>query len=327
MKTTDLKRFILIAFLTVFTHDLFPQCIVADSVLPICQGASATLNAWLQPGCMNGTDSYTFEQFTFGANPLVSDTAVDPEFRNNAGQIVSNHDDTWAGPYPIGFEFCFLNNIFTQYWIGSNGWISFSNPVNQGWTIYTPFSIPSTNSTVPKNAIFAPYQDWNPSSGGPNRSKVFRHIISDPPGNSKLVVYWDSCALYNCPTALGIFQIVLNQSDYSVENNITMKPSCSWQGNVATQGVHNSNGTIAFIAFNRNANSWTTADESTRFVPNGITWYKDSPTGPIAGYGPQISVNPMVTTTYFAVIATCTGSVQSTWVVVHVKPVPTLSGP
>lgn len=327
MKVIIFCRFILIIFLVAYIPDLFSQCIIADSASPICQGASATLNAYLQPGCMNGTDSYSFEQFTFAPVPMVNDTAVDPEFRNDTGKIVSNHDDTWAGPFRIGFEFCFLNNVFTKYWIGSNGWISFSNPYGQGWTIYTPFKIASTNSAVPKNAIFAPYQDWNPSSGGPNRSKVYRHIISDPPNNSKLVVYWDSCALYGCATALGVFQIVLNQTDYSVENNITQKPSCnSWQNNAATQGVHNADGTIAFIAFDRNASSWTTSNESTRFVPNGITWYKDSLTGPIAGYGPQITVSPMVKTKYYAEIATCTGASQYTWVTIDVKPKPSITG-
>lgn len=142
MKIADLSRFILVmAILAAFSDDLFSQCIVADSVLPICQGSSATITATLQPGCMNGTDSYSFQQFTFNPYPLVNDTAVDPDFRNDQGQLTGNHDDAWAGPYPIGFPFCFLNNIFTQYWVGSNGWISFSNPINQGWTIFTPFRI------------------------------------------------------------------------------------------------------------------------------------------------------------------------------------------
>jgi len=277
---------------------------------------------------MNGTNNYSFEVFPFAAVPIVRDTAVDPEFRNNLGQLSANHDDTWAGPYPIGFSFCFLNNTFREYWIGSNGWITFTDPMGKGWTIFTPFAIPSTNSAVPKNAIFAPYQDWNPSSGGPSRSKVYRHIVSDPPSNSKLVVYWDSCALYGCSTAVGVFQIVVNQSDFSIENNITVKPSCTWQSNKATQGVHNSDGTIAFTALGRNMNAWTTTNESTRFVPNGIVWYKDAfPGGAIAGFGPSITVSPVVATNYFAVIATCTGSNQSARVNVRIKPTPTLSGP
>ncbi len=326
-----LIRLIFFTVVVFFMQNAFPQCIVADSTAPICMGGADTLHATLQPGCMNGTDSYSFEQIAFDTVPLVSDTAVDPDFKGNGGNPSADHDDVWAGPYPIGFEFCFLNNIFTEYWVGSNGWISFSNPLNKGWVTYTPFGIPSTQSSVPKNAIFAPYQDWHPTYGGlPNngRNNVFRHTISNPPGNSKLVVYWYGCPMYSCYTRLGTFQIVLNQSDYSIENNITDKPEClTWQQNKATQGVHNADGTIAFIAFNRNSNSWSTTNESTRFVPNGITWYKDSLTGPIAGYGPSIIVSPAVTTKYFPVIQDCSGSNQSSWVRVVVIPPPAISGP
>ncbi|HNY02196.1 MAG TPA: FISUMP domain-containing protein [Bacteroidales bacterium] len=314
----------------VTVQNVFSQCIIADSASPICLGGSAPLHVTLQPGCMNGTDSYSFEVIPFDTIPLVNDSAVDPEFKGNTGALNPNHDDVWAGPYPIGFEFCFLNNVFTQYWVGSNGWISFTDPLNKGWTTYTPFSIPSTNSDVPKNAIFAPYQDWYPTNTSPPNSganNVFHHIISNPPGNSKLIVYWNKCPMYSCTSNLGTFQIVLNQSDFSIENNITMKPECSFQGNSATQGVHNSDGTNAFTVFNRNASSWHTSDESTRFVPNGITWYKGSLSGPVAGYGPSIVVNPTITTKYFAEIQTCTGSTQSTWVRVVVIPPPVITGP
>ena len=329
MKISARGRIIIIIFaLSAFHYGLYSQCIQVDSVTPVCLGAAAVLNSSLQPGCLNGTTSYTFETFPFAPQPLVKDTAVDPNFMNDAGVLTGNHDDTWAGPYPIGFRFCFLNNTFREYWIGSNGWISFTNPKNKGWTIFTPFTIPSTNNAVPKNAIFAPYQDWNPSTGGPSRPKVYRHLVLDPPNNNKLVIYWDSCALYNCSSAIGVFQIVLNESDYSIENNITVKPSCGWQSNSATQGVHNDDGTIAFTVFNRNASSWTTDHESTKFVPNGITWYKDAfPGGTIVGYGPSITVNPVVTTNYFAVTSNCLGADQSARVNVRVLPSPTLSGP
>ena len=107
-----LKNILLTATIAVLPFSLKSQCIVADSVLPVCQGAAAVLTATLQAGCMNGTDSYTFEQFDFSPQPLVTDTAVDPDFVNDAGIHTGNNDDTWAGPYPIGFEFCFLNNVY-----------------------------------------------------------------------------------------------------------------------------------------------------------------------------------------------------------------------
>ncbi|MCX6245856.1 MAG: hypothetical protein NTU98_14265 [Bacteroidetes bacterium] len=335
-----LKRFILIlGSLLLCVIRLFSQTISITPTAPIafCQGDSVTLVAHIT-GSGYGTDSYSFQQvIPFEQEAFVGDSAVDNDFRSDNGVLVSNHDDTWAGPFPIGFEFCFLNHIYTEYWIGSNGWIGFTNPLNQGWTTYTPFTLPSTNSNVPKNAIFAPYQDWYPTRDWAHfgQYNVFRHIISNPPNNSKLVVYWNNCPMYGCeynPEGAypkGTFEIVLNQQNSIIENNITQKPLCSWQSNAATQGVHNADGSFAYIAFNRNQNSWTTSMESTRFVPSGISWYKDAyPGGTLVGQGDSITVIPTVTTTYFAVITTCTNgtATASRTITVYPRPVPVISG-
>jgi uncharacterized protein (TIGR02145 family) len=256
----------------------------------------------------------------------VGDTAVDQDFPAHG-----SFDDGWGGPYPIGFAFCFLNETYTQYWIGSNGWISFTNPQGHSWTTWTPFSLPSTDPTVPKNAIFSPYQDWYPSHN-PGIKNVFRHIISDPT-DSKLVVYWNNCPMYNCytgsPPPYGTFQIVIHQQNSIIENNITHKGICSWQANAATQGVHNADGTLAYIAFNRNQTDWKADEESTRFVPSGVSWYRDTyPGGPMVGQGDSVYFKPLVTTTYFAVVNTCiNGEAIASRVVPVFPPVlPTITG-
>jgi uncharacterized protein (TIGR02145 family) len=125
--------------------------------------------------------------------------------------------------------------------------------------------------------------------------------------------------MYNCYTTYGTFQIVLNEQNSIVENHLTNKPYCGWQGNQATQGVHNIDGTVAFTATGRNCTDWTTMNESTRFVPAGITWYAGGyPGGTVAGYGDTIMVNPTVTTTYTAVVNTCGGGSATDDVVVTV---------
>jgi len=288
----------------------------------LCQGDSIIMVAHVS-GSGYGTNSYSFEVIPFHVENFVNDTAVDPDFG-------ANTDDAWAGPYPIGFEFCFLNETYTQYWVGSNGWIGFTDPQGHNWTTYTPFTLPSTDPSVPKNAIFAPYQDWYPHRDGQNN--VFRHIISDPV-DSKLVVYWNNCPMYGCNggmSSYGTFQIVIHQQNSIIENNITRKGACNaWQNNDATQGVHNIDGTLAYIAFNRNQTSWTAANESTRFVPSGISWYQDAyPGGPMVGQGDTIVLKPMVTSTYFAVINTCISGTASASVVIPVFPsvVPSING-
>jgi uncharacterized protein (TIGR02145 family) len=297
-----LALFSLLLVLQVNSQTISITPVIIDT---ICPGDSVRLVAHVT-GFGYGTDSYTFQVVPYHTEPFVNDTAVDPDFG-------ANTDDAFSGPYPIGFEFCFLNQHYTQYWVGSNGWISFTQPLSS-WTNYTPDTLPNGTANCPKNVIFGPWQDWWPHHSPPGVNNVFRHIETDT-ADSKLVVYWNNCPMYNCygtggpagtiaPT--GTFQIVLHQQSSIIENNITNKDLCSWQNNSATQGVQNLNGTLAYIAFNRNQNSWTAYNESTRFVPSGISWYKDAyPGGTMVGQGDSVLLFPLATATYYAVINTC----------------------
>ncbi|MFH1120088.1 MAG: T9SS type A sorting domain-containing protein [Bacteroidota bacterium] len=275
----------------------------------LCQGQSATLNAVASGGY--GTDSYTFEVYPYQPETYTGGTPV---------TFGGNQDDQVAGPFNIGFQFCFFNSYYTQFYIGSNGWVGFS--YSSSWTTYTSQAIPSTSSSVPKNCIMAPWQDWHPgvsSSYGP--PYVFFKTIGTAP-NRKLVVYWNQCPMYSCTTTYGTFQIVLNEQSSIVENHLTNKPNCtSWAGGTATQGVHNSTGSTAFTATGRNSTQWVVTNESTRFVPSGIKWYTGGyPGGNIVGYGPEITVTPAVTTVYTAVVNVCGGQVFTDNVTVTVVP-------
>lgn len=275
----------------------------------ICQGESSVLFATATGGY--GSDSYSFELFSFQPESYTGGTPV---------TFGGNQDDQIAGPFPIGFEFCFFNQNYTQFYIGSNGWIGFT--YNSSWTTYTSAPIPNSSSTVPKNCIMAPWQDWHPgvtSAFGP--PYVFYKTTGTAP-NRKLVVYWYESPMFSCTSSRGTFQIVLNEQSSIIENHITSKPSClTWAGGTATQGVHNNNGTIAFTATGRNSTQWTASNESTRFVPSGIKWYTGGyPGGTIAGYGPELIVSPQSTTVYTAVVNLCGGQVYTDNVTVNVIP-------
>jgi len=291
-----------------FSSALVAQ-INAGPDLFICQGTTVTLNAVATGGY--GTDSYTFEVFPYQPETYTGGTPV---------SFGGNQDDQIAGPFNLGFQFCFFNTNYNQFYIGSNGWVGFS--YSSSWTTYTSQAIPSTSSAVPKNCIMAPWQDWHPgvsSSFGP--PYVFYKTVGTAP-NRKLVVYWKSCPMFSCTTTYATFQIVLNEQSSIVENHLTSKPNCtSWAGGTATQGVHNSNGTIAFTATGRNSTQWVVTNESTRFVPSGIKWYTGGyPNGTVVGYGPELVVTPAVTTTYTAVVNLCGGQVFTDDVVVSVTP-------
>jgi uncharacterized protein (TIGR02145 family) len=310
LSVTARVLFLLIAG-TVLPFTLSGQTISAGPDTTICLGGSADLKATVISGSY-GTSSYSFEIIPWAPEAFTGGTGV---------RFVPNQDDKIAGPFNIGFNFCFFNIDYTQFYIGSNGWVGFS--YNNAWTTFTAQPIPNTNAFVPKNCIMAPWQDWWPgwvSNSNQTDTSVYYYVTGTAPYR-KLVVYWIDCPLYNCrgdTSKNGTFQIVLNEQNSIVENHIKRKPNCSATEN-ATQGVHNIDGTVAFTAVGRNCTPWTANYESTRFVPEGIRWFQGSyPGGPIVGYGTTITVSPTTTTSYIAAVEHCNGGTGLDTVVVFV---------
>jgi gliding motility-associated-like protein len=70
-----------------------------------------------------------------------------------------------------------------------------------------------------------------------------------------------------------------------------------WQGGTATQGIHNSLGTIGIAVAGRNSTAWTATNDAYRWTPSGpvvtptLTWYQVGNPTPI-GTGPTITVTP-----------------------------------
>jgi uncharacterized protein (TIGR02145 family) len=296
---------IFLIFFLATSGELFPQSITVSPDTIICLGGSVTLNAVVVGGGY-GTSSYTFLAIPYNPMPFSGGVALDTSFDHPNHCTASGHDDCWGGPFDIGFSFCFLNVDYTQFWIGSNGWISFSQPTNQ-WDNYTPDTLPNSSNNTPKNCIMAPWQDWFPGAGGVGNN-IFYYTSGTEP-DRKCVIYWLNCPMYGCTSTLGTFQIVINEQNSIIENNIQEKDSCSWQQNRGTQGVQNLTGTEAFIHPGRNNKSWEAYNESTRFVPGGITWYIGGyPGGTPVGYGPTITVRPNNTTIYTGVAEVCGGA-------------------
>ena len=95
----------------------------------ICSGGSANLTAVVTPGGPGSlpTTSYAVSGIGYAPNSYTG------------GTFVTLTDDSQSGILPIGFTFCFFGNSYTQFYIGSNGWVSFS-PTS---TTFTSAPIPS----------------------------------------------------------------------------------------------------------------------------------------------------------------------------------------
>lgn len=294
MNQTIGKLFVL--FISFFLIKVSSGQIIASPDTSICVGGTATLAVFSAPSY--GTSSYTFEVFPYAPETYAGTSPV----QAGGGGLT---DDSYSTAVSIGFSFCFLDNTYTQCYIGSNGWVSFGGPGALS-TTYTSAPIPSAAFGVPKNCIMGPWQDWHPGLCSPVGSCVKYQMIGTAP-NRKFIVSWDNVPMFSCTLTYGSFQIVLNETSNIIENHLTNKPNCmAWAGGTATQGVHSLDGLTAFTAPGRNSTPWTTVNESTRFVPNGITWYTAA--GVVAGYGDTLIVSPTVTTTYTATLTACDGT-------------------
>ena len=257
-------------------------CLGQDAT--VCPGQSVTINDCANIGGNVGggipIGPYTVLDIPFAPDPF------------NSGTTVSLSDDSQTGTLNIGFPFCFFGNTYNQFWIGSNGWISFSGGQS---TSFTSASIPNTATNVPKNCIMSPWQDWHPGVGGSVKYQVY--------GNApfrRLVVSWNIVPMFSCTSTLGTFQIKIYETTNVVETHIQNKPNCTtWAGGTGTHGLHNAAGTIGVIIPGRNSTQWTTNNEGKRFTP-GIQWQNTlGQTFPYNGGVLNIANVPSGTTGYF----------------------------
>jgi len=270
--------FILITF---YSYSQYCPSLGPNQILP-CGVGSTTLTADLSQCGPGGANPNQTTNYGVTNIPFVNQT------NNGTGLFMT--DDSQQGPFQIGFNFCFFGTTYTQFYVGSNGWISFS-PGQP--TTFTSQLIPTGNVLVPKNCIMGPWQDWHPGLGG-----QIKYQVQGTAPCRKLVVSWTNMPMFSCSSNLGTFHIVIYESTNYIENHIQNKPAClQWQGGTATQGLHNSLGTIGIATPGRNSTAWTTQNDAYRWTPSGpvvtptLTWYQVGNPNPI-GTGPTITVTP-----------------------------------
>ena len=105
---------IIAMLISIIAYPQYCPALGPDQILP-CGVNTATLTADLSqcgPGSNpNGTSAYTVSQI-----PYVAQT--------NLGTLVALGDDAQSATFNIGFTFCFYGTTYTQFRIGSNGWVS-----------------------------------------------------------------------------------------------------------------------------------------------------------------------------------------------------------
>ena len=93
-------------------------------------------------------------------------------------EITGLGDDAYAGPFDIGFNFSFYGHTYTQFFVGSNGLITFGS----GSTSYSNTTIPNTNN--PDTLIAWFWDDLDPGDNPDGDTHVYY---------AKTLVGSDSC--------------------------------------------------------------------------------------------------------------------------------------
>ncbi len=236
-------------------------------ILP-CDSPCVTLHA-------NYLNTYATNQYNVVSTPYSPLSTV------GATAVVLN-DDKFSSAIPIGFSFCFFEQLYTQVYISDNGHITF-NPVFSGGnsSFSTQTALPYTNSTFPDNAIFSPFMDFSPPLGG-----TIKYITTGTAPFRKFIVEYANVKLFgtSCANVTSTYQVILYEMTNKIECHITDKNNCDNNTtnpkNYGTLGIQNSGATIFYTAPSKNASIWTATNEAWRFEPSGtlnssMRWKKD----------------------------------------------------
>ncbi|MCF8370981.1 MAG: choice-of-anchor L domain-containing protein [Bacteroidales bacterium] len=272
---------------------LLVPSLLTPSISPaFCQGYPVTGSTVFQlptypvPGSNYNTEILPFHQESLSGGTLVTETLT---------------DDHYWGPFPIGFDFNFFGDSVTNFYVGSNGWVSFSPLSSTTYDPWATHSIPNQDPTRPRNAIFALYRDWQPGSG-----TSIKYYITGTAPSRKLVINFIDVPLYVCSSIVGTFQVVLFEGSDIIDVNIIAGPSCSnWNSGKGVLGIQNASGTIGYTPPGFNNTNFQVFNYSVRYNPQKPAWYNSF--GNLIGQGDTITFNVDSSTIYFCEAQTFCG--------------------
>jgi hypothetical protein len=162
------------------------------------------------------------------------------------GPDVTLGDDTFSPVLPIGFDFSFYGVTYSQFYIGSNGFISFGS----GKAGTFGEALPNISST---NSINFANGDLDCSSGTP----LIQYFISGTAPNRILVVNFRNVPKYNNINNLTTAQVHLFEgTSGKIEVHVTNVNSTNpYSPFPRTIGIQNNNNTDFISSSTLNANS------------------------------------------------------------------------
>jgi hypothetical protein len=185
--------------------------------------------------------------------------AVENEITYNGVNTNLVGDDSYAGPFNLGFTFNYYGVDYTQAYVNINGMLTFGS----GNSSYSNGALASSG---PNTAIYPFWDDLVTGSG-----KIYYTSVGEE-GSRKFIVQWTNMYFYYNPSLpMGTFQVVL----YEGSNNIHLQyrdllGGASSQGNSATIGIKKDAST--YIQYSLNS-AVLTEGQAISYIPDGIGSY------------------------------------------------------
>ncbi len=219
-----------------------------------------------------------------------SATSTTFSFEVFTGTSLPTTDDVLFADYiDLGFPFCYDGQSYSGGYVASNSSFVFdavpcfpniSTSTYAAGGVSTGYSIsgaaPINGTSVPRNAILAPWHDINPASSATVAASRIQYAITGTSPNRKAVISWEEIPMYSgaCETiaaSRASSQIKIFEIDGSIEIHIKNKQVCaSWNGGDAILGLQNYNGTIYVPAVNVTAHNyptdWTMTNTAYKFT-------------------------------------------------------------
>ena len=255
-------------FHTITVNPAF-SVIVSPTPASICLGEKVQLNA-----VASGTSNRSY---------IVSNIPFAP--LTGTGTSVSLSDDQMSTVKPIGFTFNFFGQNFTNFYISSNGLITFS--ANMPASPVYGAAIPS--SSDPDNFIALAWNDLNPQNAGSSISYFTTGILP----NRKLVVKYNT-SHYGGTSYPFIVQAILYEGSNVIEiHTTTISNASAFDGSATTtQGVENINGSHGVPVPGRNGVVFSASNDAYRFtpfIPYTYIWSPGNLSGPSQNVSPVSS--------------------------------------
>ena len=165
-------------------------------------------------------------------------------------------DDSYAGPFPIGFTFKYYNQEFNQFYVTTNGLIQFTNPTRN----YYNYCLPSFNNTL--------YVFWDDlrTDVSNQPTGTIKYELQGISPNRKLIVQWTNQYFFRSNLPMGTFQAILYENSNQIKYQYRYLYDDRGIASSATIGIQES--VSNYVEIGCNTTNAIKPEQAILFTPN-----------------------------------------------------------